>query len=377
MKNYSAIFIVIIVFLAIPISAQQLPYPQSKEITGIEIDWSTHQRHAPGSDNFHLTWANDGHQYGIWGDGGGFAGTNSRFRVSFGVARIEGDHDNYRGYDRYGHKESSEFEAKTKGKSWAIICIKGILYTWVHPDKEGGWGNWADHHSESRLYMSKDKGASWYPAEWAFTLKDELIGGAILQFGKDYAGAMDKYVYHYLVHPDIVLDAAGNATELQMPGRIYLLRVHQNQMMKREFYQYYAGMKNKKPVWSKNASDKKVVFFNKNGVGTPIGISYNPGLKKYLLTTQHEKPHVGMMGIYEAPTPWGPWSTVTYVTSETWFGHDNPEVVPPNCFFWCFPTKWISGDGRSATMVFTGGGRGSNNDSFNTVRVRFITELGL
>ena len=42
----------------------------------MNIDWSTHQRHAPGSDNFQLTWADDGHQYGIWGDGGGFAGTN-------------------------------------------------------------------------------------------------------------------------------------------------------------------------------------------------------------------------------------------------------------------------------------------------------------
>ena len=79
-----------------------------------------------------------------------------------------------------------------------------------------------------------------------------------------------------------------------------------------------------------------------------------------------------MLGIFESMNPWGPWSTVTYLTNETWFGYDNQEIVPANCFFWCFPVKWISEEGDSATMVFTGGGRGRDNDSFNTVRVKFL-----
>ena len=32
----------------------------------------------------------------------------------------------------------------------------------------------------------------------------------------------------------------------------------------------------------------------------------------------------------------------------------------------------MSDDGRSATMIFTGGGKGFNNDSFNTVRIKFV-----
>ena len=370
--NYKLFIFTLFAFFTILSSAQQLPYPASRVIKGIEIDWSTHQRHAIGSDNFHLTWADDDHQYGVWGDGGGFAGTNSKFRVSLGVARIEGDHDNYKGYDRYGHKESAEYEAEIKGKSWAIICVNKNLYTWVHPDKEGGWGNWTDHHRESRLYMSTNNGASWKAADWAFTQDDDLIGGAILQFGKNYAGAVDKYVYHYLVHPNLIIDSSGNTTELMVPGKIYLLRVHKKRMMKRDAYEFFTGMKGDKPVWTKNVNDKKAVFVNSSGVGTPIGISYNPGLKRYLMSTEHEKAHSGILGIYDAPAPWGPWTTVTYLTDQNLFGHDNSEVVPANCFFWCFPTKWISEDGRSATMVFTGGGRGQNNDSFNTVRVKFL-----
>jgi hypothetical protein len=337
----------------------------------MEIDWSSHQRHAPGSDNFHLTWADDDNLYGIWGDGGGFSGTNDKFRVSFGVVRIEGNHDSYKGYDRYGHKESSENEARINGKSWGIICVKGNLYAWVHPDHKGGWGTWADHLSESRLYISKDKGASWKPAKWSFTPEDDLTGGNILQFGKNYAGAIDQFVYHYLVQPTISPDTSGKITELQIPGKIFLLRVKKNKMMKREAYEFFSGFDGEIPIWTKNMNDKKPVFIDKNGVGMPIGICYNPGLRRYLLSTEHGKPEAGMMGIFDSPNPWGPWTTVTYAKSESWFGHDHADVVPANCFFWCFPTKWMSEDGRTSTMVFTGAGGGQNNDSFNTVRVKF------
>ena len=145
-----------------------------------------------------------------------------------------------------------------------------------------------------------------------------------------------------------------------------------SKLMKRNAYEFFSGMEGETPIWSQDVKDKKPVFVDKNGIGSPMGISYNPGLKRYLLSTQHSKPTAGLIGIFDAPKPWGPWSTVSYATSESWFGHNNSDVVPESCFFWCFPTKWISGDGMLATMVFTGGGGGKNNDSFNTVRVRFI-----
>jgi hypothetical protein len=348
------------------------PYPQSKLIRSMQIDWSTHQRHALGSDNFQLTWSDDDHQYGLWGDGEGFA-AKPGYRVSMGVARVEGGPDNYKGFDRYGHKESSEHEATIKGKGWGTISVKGSLYAWIHPDKPAGWGNWAWHHKESRLYKSTDKGASWKAAEWAFTPDDGLIGGAILQYGKDNAGARDRYVYHYLVQPSIQYDTAGNATELQVPGLIYLLRVRSDKIMDRKGYEFYAGSDGKEIAWSRSPAEKRPVFKDENGVGTPIGVSYNAGLKRYILTTEHLKAHSGMMGVFEAPEPWGPWATVTYLKDDDWFGFDNIDIVPRNCFFWSFPTKWMSRDGTEATMVFTGGGRGKNNDSFNTVRVKFLT----
>ncbi len=355
-------------------NAQSLPYPQSTLIKGIEIDWDTHKRHAIGSDNFALTWSDDGHQYGAWGDGGGFGGENGKYRVSLGIARIEGPADGYTTHNRYGDPDNSEVAATLTGKSWGMISVKGVLYMWVHPDKPGGWGNWTDHMREARLYRSADKGASWQAADWAFTPKNDLLGGNILQHGQDYADALDGYVYHYFAHPNVHLDSTGRDSELQKPGFIHLARVPKDKIMEREAYEFFAGMRGKKPSWTKNVEKKKPVFEDKNGVGMPMGISYNPGLKRYLLTTEHENAHRGNFGLFEGPTPWGPWATAAYFSQSegTEFGHDYAEEVPPNGFFWAFPTKWIDESGRSMIMTFTGGGRGKNNDSFNTVRVRLV-----
>ncbi|MGD8238319.1 MAG: hypothetical protein PVH68_07205 [Armatimonadota bacterium] len=83
------------------------PYPPSRAITGVTFDWSMHRKLAPGSDNWPITWAEDDRQYTVWGDGGGFGGTNSLGRVSLGFARVEGPADNYRGYNVWGGHEGA------------------------------------------------------------------------------------------------------------------------------------------------------------------------------------------------------------------------------------------------------------------------------
>ncbi len=79
------------------------------------------------------------------------------------------------------------------------------------------------------------------------------------------------------------------------------------------------------------------------------------------------------MGIFDAPTPWGPWTTVEYYEASKPFGavRAGSELTwEQNVFFVGFPTKWLDGD--QFTLNFTGGGRGRDNDSFNTVRGRFL-----
>jgi len=113
------------------------------------------------------------------------------------------------------------------------------------------------------------------------------------------------------------------------------------------------------------------VFEDSNGVGWNLSVCYNAGLKRYVLITEHTASCKGNLGMFDAPAPWGPWTTVAYMNHSrgTHFGKGH---VVGNTFFWNLPTKWQSEDGTDFSLVFTGAGRARNNDSWNTIRGRFI-----
>lgn len=328
----------------------------------ISLDWTTHKRDAIGSDNWLLTWADDDHLYGAWGDGGGFGGTNSDGRASLGFGRIEGGPSDYQGVNIWGGKNAL-YPANLDGKSWGVICIGGIFYMWVVPKSL-----LADMQSEARLYSSGDHGAHWTRSGWAFTRADGLSIPTICQYGRDYQGARDEFVYHYFIAPR---DASGYV--VQKPGEIHLARCPSNRMMDRAAYEFLGGVQDSRPVWTKDPARKRPTFEDpQNGVGWVCSVSYNAGRKRYILMVDHTVSSRGNLGVYDGPDPWGPWTTVHFVSEAAGnpFGAGRPDV-PPNTFFWNLPTKWHSPDGRSFTMVFTGAGRGKDNDSLNLVRGTF------
>ena len=125
-------------------------------------------------------------------------------------------------------------------------------------------------------------------------------------------------------------------------------------------YQYFNGLDSAgNPIWSSNINNKKPVFEDPNGVGWNLAVSYNAGLGRYLLTTEHAKSHASNLGIFDAPAPWGPWTTVGYYSN--WLSFDN-------LFFWNFSNKWLSSDEKDFTLIFTGV---KVNDSWNVIRGRF------
>jgi len=328
--------------------ARAQPYPPSEVITGVELQVGTHDRRAPGSDNWPITWADDDHQYTAWGDGGGFGGTNSDGRVSLGIARVEGTASDYTGTNVWGGKDP-EHAATFEGKSYGIISIAGELYMWVSP------GSGATGYTQQTLYHSTDHAASWSPASWSFQQDEDLVFPTILQFGKDYAGARDDYVYHYAIRLEDASDL-----QVQTPGAIDLLRVPKSQLMQRDAYELFAGLDgNDNPIWTADIAQRQPVFEDASGVGWNVSVSYNAGLQRYLLCTEHTASSAGNLGIFDAPEPWGPWTTVGYYSDWEGFG---------TTFFWNFSNKWTSADGRDFTLVFTGIG---DNDSWNTVRGSF------
>jgi len=363
----------LLILLGASLAPAAAPYPPSPVIAGISFDWSTHRRHALGSDNWQLTWADDDHQYGAWGDGGGFGGSNRDGRVGLGYGRINGDWDNYRGFDVWGGK-NAENPAQFSGKSWGTIAIGSVLYSWVIPD-EPDTGGPRDHYRYVQLARSTDHAAHWTRPDWRWWREDNLIIPTFLVYGKDNAGTRDGYVYSYFIRPqDVNVTHAAFGLVVHKPGALFLARVPKDKLFTgRDAYEWFVGLNGSEPAWGLLAA-KKPVFENPEGTGWCVSASYNPGLRRYLLATEHTVSHSSVMSLFDAPEPWGPWTTVKYWTSKDRFGSRRPGSQldwADNVFFFSFAPKWFSPDGRSFTLVFTGGGNGKNNDSLNTVRGTF------
>jgi len=346
-----------LLFVGLLVSSSALyaasPYPNSSVITGISFDWAnfveSRDRKAPGSDNWPVTWAANGHQYTSWGDGGGFGGDNVIGRVSLGVGRVEGSADAYTTANVWGGF-NAENPATFEGKSYGLLAIDNTLYMWVSP----GSGNTG--FQEARLYMSTNLGATWTGATWSFKAADGIFFPTFLQFGAGYAGARDNYVY---IYANDLKDASDLV--VQKPGAMTLMRVPKTALMDRTQYEFFDGTA-AAPTWTTNMTLRKPVFNNPEGVGWTSSAIYNAGLGRYMVVTEHLATVQGYLGIFDAPTPWGPWTTVLYTNN---FGQG---IVANKGFFFNFSNKWTSADGKNFTFIFSGV---EEQDSWNVVKGSF------
>lgn len=326
------------------------PYPQSAVVSDVQFDWTKHIRRAQGSDNWAMTWASNDHQYTSWGDGFGFDGGTTK--KSLGYSRIEGSSTSWTGDDVFG-SENAEAIANLGGKSYAILAVNGVLYSFVSP------GSDTQNLTTATLYKSTDGGHSWNLTPVVFT--ETLHGLALpcfLQFGRDYAGARDSYVYAYWTK------VKSHVWEVQKPGEIILTRVPKTSIEDPLKYEYFAGLgSGGSPTWSLSLTSMVPVFQDPNGV-MRNSVNYNAGLGRYLLVTNHTTKNLGNVAIFDAPEPWGPWTTIRYFT-----GWPAGGEVSRNTFYGNFSSKWFSSSGLDFVFVFTGK---DTNDSWNSVPGRFI-----
>jgi hypothetical protein len=320
----------------------------------VRFDDRTARTAAPGSDIWPITWADDGHLYTAWGDGGGFGGTNQDGRVSFGVARVEGGKRDYRGVNLAGGRNAPH-PMPFAGKSEGLLALGPTLYVWR--DGEGGS---LGYFKSIALWRSDDHGATWREvgvrfskAGGDFAGNDEgIFAPAFCQFGRAYAGARDGYVYTYA--PDTIDPAHWH---IRRPGRINLLRVPRDQIESKAAYEFCAEVgPGSSPRWTKDPAQRQPVWADATQGTHRIAVSYNPGLGRYLLTTiTHNRD--GWMSIYDAPEPWGPW---THVHTEF-----NPERWGTYTIIFTFVNKWLGADGRDFVIVHT------KDDRWATIEGRF------
>ena len=310
------------------------PVPPSAVITGIDWDPPGQVRRTvlgghtrDGSDNWPLTWADDGNLYTAYGDGYGFEPQQTADKLSLGYAVITGGP-----HDFVGHNIRSDGERLGPGrkgeKASGLLCVDGVIYIWVrNADGDGNCG---------RLGWSTDHMKTWEWADWSFA---EFGHPSFVNFGRNYADARDDYVY---------ITSHDHTSAYEQADRFLLARVPQDRIREPAFYEFFVGTSAGAPRWSADLSDGGAIFTHP-GQCRRSSMSYVPGLDRYLLWQQlttdgSDTRFRSGFGLYDAPEPWGPWTTVFF--TDRWdigpgdLGHVN--------------AKWASDDGGTIWLVFAG-----------------------
>ena len=316
--------------LAVTTKAQnsRAPYPPSPVIKGIE--WApvgTIIREASGSDNWPTTWADDGNQYSAYGDGWGFE-PKTKKKLSLGIVKIVGPANGFQGINVRTETGERIGQGAHGAKASGMLMVDGVLYMLVR-----NTGN-------AQLAWSSDHGKTWKWCDWKFTAG--FGAPSFLNFGRNYAGARDNYVYVYSQEAETAYDPA---------DQMVMARAGKDEIRNRSAYEFFNGLDDSgRPVWTRDIRQRVAVFTNP-GRCYRSQVSYNAGLRRYLWcqvlpTSKHPQgPRFqGGFGIYDAPQPWGPWTTVYY--TQEW------DVGPGETS--SFPTKWMSDDGKICHLVFSG-----------------------
>jgi CubicO group peptidase (beta-lactamase class C family) len=315
-------------------SSAKPPYPASKHIAS--IDWAppeTIVRQAKGGDNWPATWADDGHLYSAYGDGNGFE-PFVRPKLSLGFVRIEGLPDQCRGINIRSSSGEQLGDGPRGKKASGMLMVDGVLYMLVR------------NADNSQLAWSTDHAQTWQWSDWKF--ETSFGCPTFLNFGQNYTGARDEFVYIYSHDHDSAYEPA---------DRMVMARVRRERLRHRDAYEFFAGLDRQgEPQWTRDIEQRRAVFSHPQRCYRS-GITYNPGLKRYLwcqILPGKEPRFEGGCGVYEAPQPWGPWSTVYF--TEKW------DVGPGETS--SFPTKWMSADGLTLHLLFSG------DDYFSVRRAR-------
>jgi CubicO group peptidase (beta-lactamase class C family) len=311
------------------------PYPQSSVIRDIEwADASTIIRNAKGSDNWPITWGDDDALYTAYGDGRGFKPNVDR-KLSMGLCKVTGSPDAFVSVNLRSPDAERTGGGAGGPKVSGMLMVDRVLYMLVR------------NTANSQLAWSSNHGRTWTWSDWKFTTSFGYP--TFLNFGKNYAGARDEFVYVYSQDSDSAYKRA---------DRMVLARVPVTQIRKQDAYDYFEKLDDGSPVWTSDIDRRGAVFVHKSNCYRS-SVSYNPTLRRYLWCQTGaggDTRFRGGLAIYDAPEPWGPWTTA--------FSADKWDVGPGETS--CLPVKWMSPDGRTVHLVFSG------DDSFAVRKGRLL-----
>ncbi len=294
------------------------PYPPSPVIKEIKFaPESSIVQKAIDSDNWPITWMDDDTQFTAYGDGWGFEPRTDK-KLSLGFAQIIGPPESFKAVNVRSPTGERTGEGKAGAKASGMLMVDGVLYMWVR-----NTGN-------SQLVWSLDRGRTW---QWGFKFDVSFGSPAFLNFGKNYQGARDEFVYTY---------SQDGPSAYESYDYLVLARAPKDRLRERGAWEFFVRLDGaQQPVWTKDIAQRGPVFTFR-GHCERVDAVYNPYIKRYLLALGYN--HQGGWGIYDAPEPWGPWTTAFHTANWGLGGTHGYRL----------PAKWIQPGGTTMYLIFSG-----------------------
>jgi hypothetical protein len=406
------------------------PYCNSRYIDSVSWDWTRGHTEPNGSDLWPVTWGRDGKVYTFFGDGGGFGGDNYRGRASFGVATLPSapPFSATTARNIYGGYQAAH-PSTVDGKAGSIIAVGKDFYTlgglYEAQELAGISGHKSGAPKRVQLAYSKGNAHSWRAADWVFCSRGRqtAVGAfcpvGFVNYGRGNAGAPDDNVYLLGFAnsaawwegddgPEILAERGQNPNVARAPNaaapqvaaaegsaHTFLARVPRKHVLQHDAYRYFAGLDAEgRPIWSADQRQMQPIFTDRNpkkpGCGglcdmtSPLESAvYNTGIGRYIATAQGG--FVGQTSFYDAPQPWGPWTTIAYNNIDPQTGTGgwaNLGSAGGGSLGVHVINAWTSPDGLSLWLTYSSDGTappgasfppaGTKLDSFNLVNAHLI-----
>jgi hypothetical protein len=363
-------------------------YCPSSVIASMTWNWAAGFNQQNGSDLWGQTWGADGNSYTFFGDGAGLFGDITKNKTSYGIGEFTGSAGSINASNAsnvYGGQNGLH-PATIKGKAGSIIAIGSDFYAigsvW-QPNDPGTNGFGAPSHSE--IEYSTGNAYSWKSnySNWIFCSDGTDPSGfcpiGFVQFGAGYSGAPDGYVYIYgTTAQNFFRDA------LPGPAYTYLARVPKNQLLTKASYEVFSGLDSSgNPTWNADWTQMRPVFTDRGPRPIAIGRAvYNLALHRFIGIGQGS---VNQAVFYDAPNPWGPWTSIGYYNSNSdntggWgnlgstafqAGHVGDSLGIN------FINKWTSASGLTMWAAFSSNGTAGENASLPALAGRSMDSLSL
>jgi GH43 family beta-xylosidase len=357
------------------------PFARSRELTGLEFTG----RHSDYrfADTWYPSWAADGNLYSPRTDGpchadasnsdgheyvkeGALGTFNARLRpATTGQAVMIGEDPLSLEVRSLGTVQADPYPYGGRYPCGSLVH-RGVWYYGTYclaPHGNTRFGdmsyNWPWLGPLVGFRVSRDLGQTWQetphtPAEplfgesgmWGHPVK---IGAPhFVDFGKDMEHSPDGKAYLVAQGAELTDPKPRFANLSWITGdQVYLLRVTPSPetMNDPKAYEFFAGHDAQgQPVWTRDLKSARPLLEWNNRMGC-VTATWFPGLRRFLMCVTDGGNTCARMNTYllESDRLTGPWRLVTYLEN---FGEQ--------AYFVNFPSKFISPDGRSAWLCYSG-----------------------